>query len=109
MWKKPSAEMSIKPEPLEFREPVGVLNFPKSKTGEIYFDKTEDSMYVSDNMMEKISQSLPFKREETVEQAKLITHVEKEPEPEENIIGQYKNTYILIERTKVWKSWSAYS
>ena len=95
---KPSAEMSIKPEPLEFREPVGVLNFPKSETGEIYFDKTEDSMYVSDNMMEKISQSLPFKREETVEQAKLITHVEKEPEPEENIIGQYKNTYILIER-----------
>lgn len=95
---KPSAEMSIKTEPLEFREPVGVLNFPKSETGEIYFDKTEDSMYVSDNMMEKISQSLPFKREETVEQAKLITHVEKEPEPEENIIGQYKNTYILIER-----------
>lgn len=95
---KPSAEMSIKPEPLEFREPVGVLNFPKSETGEIYFDKTEDSMYVSDNMMEKISQSLPFKHEETVEQAKLITHVEKEPEPEENIIGQYKNTYILIER-----------
>lgn len=95
---KPSAEMSIRPEPSEFREPVGILNFPKSETGEIYFDKTEDSMYVSDNMMEKISQSLPFKREETVEQAKLITHVEKEPEPEENIIGQYKNTYILIER-----------
>lgn len=95
---KPFAEMSIRPEPSEFREPVGILNFPKSKTGEIYFDKTEDSMYVSDNMMEKISQSLPFKREETVEQAKLITHVEKEPEPEENIIGQYKNTYILIER-----------
>ena len=95
---KPFAEMSIRPEPTEFREPVGILNFPKSETGEIYFDKTEDSMYVSDNMMEKISQSLPFKREETVEQAKLITHVEKEPEPEENIIGQYKNTYILIER-----------
>ncbi|MBS5861509.1 DNA mismatch repair endonuclease MutL [bacterium] len=95
---KPFAEMSIRPEPSEFREPVGILNFPKSETGEIYFDKTEDSMYVSDNMMEKISQSLPFKREETVEQAKLITHVEKEPEPEENIIGQYKNTYILIER-----------
>lgn len=95
---KPFAEMSIRPEPSEFREPVGILNFPKSETGEIYFDKTEDSMYVSDNMMEKISQSLPFKREKTVEQAKLITHVEKEPEPEENIIGQYKNTYILIER-----------
>ena len=95
---KPYADMSIRPEPSEFREPVGILNFPKSETGEIYFDKTEDSMYVSDNMMEKISQSLPFKREETVEQAKLITHVEKEPEPEENIIGQYKNTYILIER-----------
>ncbi|PWL74098.1 DNA mismatch repair endonuclease MutL [Candidatus Gastranaerophilales bacterium] len=95
---KPSAEMSINSESSEFKEPVGVLNFPKSETGEIYFDKTEDSMYVSDNMMEKISQSLPFKREETVEQAKLITHVEKEPEPEENIIGQYKNTYILIER-----------
>lgn len=73
---KPFAEMSIRPEPSEFREPVGILNFPKSETGEIYFDKTEDSMYVSDNMMEKISQSLPFKREETVEQAKLITHVE---------------------------------
>ncbi len=94
---KPSAEMSINSEYSEFREPVRVLNFPKSETGKIYFDKTEDSMYVSDDMMEKISQSLPFKREETVEQAKLITHIEKEPEPEENIIGQYKNTYILIE------------
>lgn len=24
--------------------------------------------------------------------------MEKEPEPEENIVGQYKNTYILIEK-----------
>lgn len=95
---KPSAEMSISPQISGFNEPVGVLNFSKPETGDIYFDKTEDSMYVSDKMMEKISQSLPFHREETVEQAKLITHVEKEPEAEENIIGQYKNTYILIER-----------
>ena len=55
-------------------------------------------MYITDNMMEKLSSNLPFQRKEEIVQPKLINHVEKEPEPEENIIGQYKNTYILIEQ-----------
>lgn len=39
-----------------------------------------------------------FSRENETQQQKLITPVNTEPEQEENIIGQYKNTYILIEK-----------
>lgn len=35
---------------------------------------------------------------ENTEQRKFFVPAEKESEPEENIVGQYKNTYILIEK-----------
>ena len=35
---------------------------------------------------------------ENTEQRKFFVPADKEPEPEENIVGQYKNTYILIEK-----------
>ena len=37
-------------------------------------------------------------QEEKTEQRQFFVPVEKEQEPEENIIGQYKNTYILVEK-----------
>lgn len=76
-------------------EPVSnVVDFVQPKlesTGNVIFDKEDDTVYISDKEMEKIE-------EQIVEQPKMFTPVEKEVEPEENIIGQYKNTYILIEK-----------
>lgn len=95
---KPLEEIPKSSEPASFQIPAGVLAFPQAQNDEIYFDKSEDAMYVSDEMMEKISSSLPFSREEEVEQKTLISEPEKAPEPQDVIIGQYKNTYILIEK-----------
>lgn len=81
----------IQPEP----EPISnVVDFVQPKlesTSEVIFDKEDDTVYISDMEMQKIE-------EEVVVQPKMFVPVQKEVEPEENIIGQYKNTYILIEK-----------
>lgn len=65
---------------------------------EIKIDEDEDTMYISDSMMEKLQGEIAID-EPDVEQKSIITAQNyQEPEPEENIIGQYKNTYILIEK-----------
>lgn len=87
-------------------EPVGnanenIINFTQSKlesTGEIFFDKENDTMYVSDNIMAEETQNLEQTKSEKADQRQLFVPVEKSQEPEENIIGQYKNTYILVEK-----------
>lgn len=91
----PSMTITAEPD-FETKEKVVSINQPPKS--EFFVDRREDSMYITDNMMEKLSSNLPFQRKEEIVQPKLINHVEKEPEPEENIIGQYKNTYILIEQ-----------
>ncbi len=66
---------------------------------DIYFDKQNDDMYISNKMAEEISRDLGFNRTPEITQSKLISPPPQTiAEPEENIIGQYKNTYILIER-----------
>ena len=76
-----------------------VIEFPQYQDRkEIFFERNTDSVYVSDSKMETISNELPTHKEEEVTQTRLITQVQKEPEAEENIVGQYKNTYILIEK-----------
>lgn len=62
------------------------------KSEEIIFDKQDDTIYVTDNQIEKMSTETP------TEQRQFFIPVEKTPEVEENIIGQYKNTYILVEK-----------
>ena len=87
-------------------DPVGnanenIINFTQSKlesTGEIFFDKENDTMYVSDNIMAEETQNLEQTKSEKADQRQLFVPVEKSQEPEENIIGQYKNTYILVEK-----------
>lgn len=65
---------------------------------EIRIDQDDDTMYVSENLMQKLQEQI-IHHEPVVEQQSMILQAEyKEPEPEENIIGQYKNTYILIEK-----------
>lgn len=67
-------------------------NFPELK-----IDDSEDTMYVSDALMKHLQEDvLPIK--ESIEQQKILLEENIEPQPQdENIIGQYKNTYILID------------
>lgn len=74
-----------------------VVDFVQPKLeqkGEAYFDKKEDTIYISD----KAFKNLEEHHAQTSEQKQFFKPVEKEDEIEENIIGQYKNTYILIEK-----------
>ena len=87
-----------KPEPAAANI-ENVINFEQPKfenTGEIIFDKDRDTVYVSDRIMEQEEQSQNIQPQE--EQKQFFVPVETTPEPEENIIGQYKNTYILVEK-----------
>ena len=67
----------------------------KPKTIDVFYNKSNDEVYVSDKVFEKVQGDL----EQPSEQKQIFVPVkEKEPEPEENIVGQYKNTYILVEK-----------
>ncbi len=92
---------TIMKEPVMSAEPVttNVIDFVQPKlesTGEIFFDKQNDTVYVSDKIMEK--REIVRSKEENNEQKQFFVPVEKEAEPEENIVGQYKNTYIIVEK-----------
>lgn len=80
-------------------EPItNVIDFVQPKlesTGDVIFDKSDDTIYISDKEMQRQAKEIV---ESLVEQPRIFAPVEKEVEPEENIIGQYKNTYILIEK-----------
>ena len=77
-----------------------VIDFVQTKmekSGEAIFDKEDDTVYLSDKAMQQIK-TPTFEPVKPVEQRQIFVPVEKTIEPEENIIGQYKNTYILIEK-----------
>ena len=79
------------------KQNIGVASFSQNPNNDIYFDKKNDEMYVSNEMFNKLSQSFSPQPIGHVEQQKFIVQAPKVEEVEENIIGQYKNTYILIE------------
>ena len=71
------------------------------KEGDVFFDKQDDTIYVSDSAIEKQEKEFETSNTQNIqtpEQRQFFVPVEKNPEPEENIIGQYKNTYILVEK-----------
>ncbi len=75
-----------------------IVDFVQPKlesTGDIFFDKTNDTIYVSDKIMQEEEEKFLQQQQE---QKQFFVPVETTPEPEENIIGQYKNTYILVEK-----------
>lgn len=78
-----------------------IIDFVQPKmeqSGDIFFDKQDDTIYVSDKLMEQETKELEKTQVEQTEQKQFFIPVEKEAEPEENIVGQYKNTYILVEK-----------
>ena len=70
-----------------------VIQFPQSvpSTPDVFIDRNNDTIYVNE---EKVQ---PQTQEISVQKA-MFTAPPPTPEPEENIIGQYKNTYILVEK-----------
>ena len=76
---------------------TNVVDFVQPKlesTNSAIFAKDDDTVYISDSEMQKLEE----KHEQIVVQPKMFVPTEKTQEPEENIIGQYKNTYILVEK-----------
>ncbi len=74
-----------------------VINFTQQKlekSEDVYVDKNEDTIYISDREIERFEQE----QTQNIEQKQIFVVPEEKEEPEENIIGQYKNTYILIEK-----------
>lgn len=60
----------------------------------VIFNKDSDEMFIKDTVFDEISDGSILKPE----QKQIFKPIETEPEPEENIIGQYKNTYIMVEK-----------
>lgn len=92
------APQSFTPQPVQQSNVVDFVQPKLESSGEIYFDKKDDTIYVSDKLMQEEEENFSQQKEEKTEQRQFFVPVEKEPEPEENIIGQYKNTYILVEK-----------
>lgn len=92
------APQSFTPQPVQQNNVVDFVQPKLESSGEIYFDKKDDTIYVSDKLMQAEEENFSQQKEEKTEQRQFFVPVEKEPEPEENIIGQYKNTYILVEK-----------
>lgn len=83
-------------------ENSSIIPFP-SQTKEVYVDEKSDTVYISDMVMDKIQQQssdAEFSNDSglKVSQQQFFTPQNSSaPEPEEKIVGQYKDTYILVE------------
>ena len=83
-------------------ENSSIIPFP-SQTKEVYVDEKSDTVYISDMVMNKIQQQssdAEFSNDSClkVSQQQIFTSQNSSaPEPEEKIVGQYKDTYILVE------------
>lgn len=72
-----------------------VIGFPKRQEQGFYVDEKSDTMFISDFDMKKLeNQSI---NNAPIEQKQIFTFDETAVEPEENVIGQYHDTYILID------------
>ncbi len=83
-------------------ETSSLLQFPQQPK-ELYIDKQTDTMYISDIEMknlEKESLTPKFSQQEipkSAQQQIFSPQPQAPQQPEEKIVGQYKDTYILVE------------
>ena len=75
-----------------------VVQFPKSQ-GEVYVDEKSDTMFVPQNIMDKMETSYQQKTDysQNIKQHQMFEVKSPIEENGDKIIGQYKDTYILIE------------
>ncbi len=87
--------------PVKFEQPANVVEFPQTIQiqKEVYVDEKSDTMYISDFGMQKIQEEThKFSSPQMfTEQKQIFTPQVTPPEPEEKIVGQYHDTYILID------------
>ena len=86
-------DSTIEPPPPQYTPAPDVIRFPQKsfQNRDVFVDKADDTIYVNEE--KQIIQPI------NIEQKPMFVQQEtKVPEPEENIIGQYKNTYILVEK-----------
>ncbi len=83
------------PVPTVEQSEPDVIQFPTNQTKDFYVDEKSDTMFISDFQMKKLEHNTP-RNYETVEQ-KQIFNPQTAIEPQEKIIGQYHDTYILID------------
>ncbi len=70
-----------------------VIQFP-TRQKDVYIDENSDTMYVPQNVMAEFE---PIKPQQHSQQIMFTPPVEQEEPLKDKIIGQYKDTYILIE------------
>lgn len=77
---------------------TGVIQFPKPQNG-YYVDKEKDTMYISNTEMAKLETQASKFFNNPIQQTQIFSPQTQSPvENSENIIGQYHDTYILIDR-----------
>lgn len=75
--------------------PQDVIPFPTYEPKEFFVDKNTDTMYVSDSEINNLQhKNQTFNQPQ---QKQFFTEQPKVEEPQDNIIGQYRDTYILID------------
>ena len=79
-----------------------VIQFPNQPNKEFYVDEKSDTMYISDLGMQKLEEQTSNnfsnrESEKTAQQQIFTPQTYAQPEEEEKIVGQYKDTYILVE------------
>ena len=84
----------FKPEPLKSTNIIDFSQERQAREKDIILEKDEDTVYLSDVGMQKLEQTV----QNYTEQRKFFAVEDAPQEPQDNIIGQYKNTYILIEK-----------
>ncbi len=80
----------------EFKQNDNVISFP-SPEKESYIDKDSDTMYVSDRQMEDFMKNTPRFDSQSYQEKIFDTREVQQQEQGDNIIGQYHDTYILID------------
>lgn len=85
--------------PLPSQDNDKVIDFrPQEKTLDVFYNKDRDELSVNENLPSFAPENAFNKPNEIkTEQKQFFKPLEQTPEPEDVIIGQYKNTYILIE------------
>ena len=86
---RPSFTQQLQPERSE-----NIISFKPSEPP-VIFNKDADEIFIKDTPSQKpsIPQFIQTEQKQIFKPAET-----KQPEPEENIVGQYKNTYILVEK-----------
>lgn len=87
------------PQPVIEMQNPDVIQFPTRQTQDFYVDEDSDTMYISDSAMKNFEQENHIFGETTEQKQFFSTQIE-EPELKENIIGQYHETYILIDSSE---------